>query len=127
MSMLFSRCILSVNEMERPTPEWIMHLPPDFRMQIEQAMESRVPNPELSMEIDCPECHRSFVAPFELQDFFFAELKQSNDLLFREVHYLAFHYHWSEQEIMAMSRKRRHHYIEVLAGEIEKLNDRIDQ
>jgi hypothetical protein len=127
MSMLFSRCILMVNEMERPAPEWIMRLPPDIRMQIEQAVESRAPNLELSMEIDCPECRRIFVAPFELQDFFFAELKQGSDLLFREVHYLAFHYHWSEQEIMAMPRKHRRHYIEVLAGEIEKLNDRIDQ
>lgn len=127
MNMLFSRCILAVNEMERPVPEWIMRLSPKIRMQIEQAMESIAPNLEMSMEVDCPECHRSFVAPFELQDFFFSELKQGSDLLFREVHYLAFHYHWSEHEIMAMPRKRRRHYIEVLAGEIEKLNDRTDQ
>ena len=42
--------------------------------------------------------------------------------LYREVHYLAYHYHWSESEIMAMTRDKRHTYIDVLADEIDGLN-----
>jgi hypothetical protein len=49
----------------------------------------------------------------------------NRDLLYREVHYLAYHYHWSEQEIMSMSQAKRRQYIAVLAEEIEKLNDAI--
>lgn len=121
---LLSRCILAVGGIESPAPEWIMRLPPAVRLKIEQAMESRAPGLELSMDIECPECKRGFVAPFELQDFFFSELKMGNELLFREVHYLAFHYHWSEREIMSMPRDRRRRCISVLADEIERLNAR---
>ena len=59
--------------------------------------------------------------PFDPQEFFFGELRTSRDLLDREVHYLAYHYHWSEQEIMAMPRDKRRRYIVVLADELEKL------
>jgi hypothetical protein len=124
LSTLLSRCILAAGAIERPAPEWVMQLPPDARLKIEQAMESRAPGLELSMDIECPECRRGFVAPFELQDFFFSELKMGGQLLFREVHYLAFHYHWSEHEIMSMPRDRRRRCISVLADEIEQLNAR---
>jgi hypothetical protein len=50
-------------------------------------------------------------------------VRTSCDLLYREVHYLAFNYHWSEEEIMGMSRERRRRYIEVLADAIDKINE----
>jgi hypothetical protein len=61
--------------------------------------------------------------PFDLQRFFFGELRTDSELLYRQVHYLAYHYHWAEPEIMAMPRTKRQKYIELLAGEIERLND----
>ena len=39
------------------------------------------------------------------------------------MHYLAYHYHWSEGEIMAMTRDKRRTYIDVLADAIEVLNN----
>ena len=59
------------------------------------------------MEAQCPECGHDFSVPFDPQEFFFGELRTSRDFLYREVHYLAYHYHWSEQEIMAMPRDKR--------------------
>ena len=44
--------------------------------------------------------------PFDIQRFFFGELRTDADLLYREVHYLAYHYHWSEREIMAMTARQ---------------------
>lgn len=126
MTVLLSRCIVKFGRINHPTPEWLLQLPPSVRLRIERDMEARAPNLELTMEAECPACRRSFIAPFELQDFFFGELKVGTELLFREVHYLAFHYHWSEQEIMNMPRERRRRYIETLSDEIEKLNDRIE-
>jgi hypothetical protein len=61
--------------------------------------------------------------PFDVQDFFFGELRTSRDLLYREVHYLAYHYHWGEREIMDMPRQKRRIYIDILAEEMGKLND----
>src|ERR1035438_176521 len=46
-----------------------------------------------------------------------------SELLYRQVHYLAYHYHWAEPEIMAMPRIKRQKYIELLAGETERVND----
>jgi hypothetical protein len=39
------------------------------------------------------------------------------------VHYLAYHYHWAESEIMEMTRDKRRTYIDVLAEAIGALND----
>ena len=126
LSTLLSRCLLSVGPVEAPTADWVSQLPASVKQQLEQEMESRAPNLELTMEAECPECKRTFIAPFELQDFFFGEIKIGTELLLREVHYLAFHYHWSEHDIMAMPRGRRRQYINVLSDEIEKLNEDIN-
>ena len=54
---------------------------------------------------------------------FFSELTAGESQLHRELHYLAYHYHWSEKEILSMDRDRRRKYIAILADEIERLND----
>jgi len=48
--------------------------------------------------------------PFDIHRFVLGELRTDRDLLYREVHYLAYHYHWSEQEIMAMTRDKRQRF-----------------
>lgn len=126
LSVLLSRCIQQFGSISKPDADWVTRLPASIRLLIEQEMEARAPSLDLTMEAECPECRRAFLAPFELQDFFFGELKIGTELLFREVHYLAFHYHWSEREIMDMPRNRRRRYIDVLSGEIEALNDQRD-
>jgi hypothetical protein len=116
-AMLLERCLLgplaNVNAEQ---------LSPLARMELEAHMEALAPRVELTMEGSCPECGQAFAVPFDLEGFIFAELKTSRDLLYREVHYLAYHYHWSEQEIMTMPKEKRRHYIEVLAEEIERLH-----
>jgi len=105
-----------------PRPEAIGRLSPAARAAIERRMEEVAPQVPLTMDVRCPECGRSFEMPFDLQDFFFGELRASRDLLYREVHYLAYHYHWSESEILGLTRNKRRDYIEILADEIERLN-----
>ena len=122
LSMLLQRCIQDIGTVASHRDVLIEELSPQARLEIERQMEAVAPKVELTMEAPCPECARTFAVPFDLQDFFFGELRTSRDLLYREVHYLAYHYHWSEQEIMDMSREKRRRYIEVLADEIERLN-----
>ena len=88
-------------------------------------MERVAPAVDLDMHLACPGCERAVVAPFELQDFFFGEIRTHRDFLYREVHYLAYHYHWSEADILSMPREKRRRYIEVLADELEKLGDAV--
>lgn len=123
LTQLLYRCVHSFDDNEELSIEFIRNLSPRTRMEIETQMEALAPGIDLMMEISCPECGRDFTVPFELQDFFFGELRTSLDLLRREVHYLAFHYHWSENEIMSMTREKRRGYIETLADEIERLNN----
>jgi len=122
---LLSRCITSIGELHHPDPAIIESLSPLARAEIDQAMAAVAPQVDLSLRGICPECGRPFAQPFDLQEFFFRELHISRELLYREVHYLAFHYHWGEGEIMGFSRSKRRMYIEILADEIERLNDAV--
>ena len=121
LALLLGRCIRSIGPIQDPGPEVIQRLSPVARLEIERQMETLAPQLDLAMEVACPECSREFTVPFDLQDFFLAELHTSRELLYREVHYLAYHYHWSEQEIMAMPREKRRKYIAVLVEEMERM------
>jgi hypothetical protein len=123
LSQLLGRCIKKIGPIENPCQEVVDKLSPLARMEIEKKMDAVGPKVDLSMETSCPECGRDFIVPFDLQDFIFGELRTDLDLLYREIHYLAYHYHWGEREIMEMSWEKRRRYIEVLADEIEKIND----
>lgn len=125
LTRLLERCITRLGPHENPGSDLVALISPVARMEIESRMASIAPKVNLNMGARCPECGREFNLPFELQDFFFGELRISQDLLYREIHYLAYHYHWSEQEIMQMPREKRRRYIEVLADEIERLNNAV--
>jgi hypothetical protein len=125
LAKLLGRCIQSIGRLTNPGEAVISRLSPAARLAIEQQMEMVAPKVELAMDVNCHECGREFSAPFDLHRFFFGEMRTSGDLLYREVHYLAYHYHWSEREIMEMTRDKRRRYIEVLADEIERLNNAV--
>lgn len=122
LSMLLERCILQIGEIYNPPGEVISLLSPMARFEIEKAIESAAPRLDLSMSVTCPECRREFEIPFDLQEMFFGEFRDNLDLLHREVHCLAYHYHWSEREIMEMPKSKRETYIEILSNELERIN-----
>jgi hypothetical protein len=125
LTKLLERCIQKIGPFKNLGTKFIHKLNPRARLEIEKHMEKIAPQVELTMDAHCPECGRKFELPFNLQDFFFGELQINQDLLYREVHYLAYHYHWSEGEILQMPRDKRRKYIEILADEIEQLNNAI--
>lgn len=118
---LFERCIIP-DDGDMSVTEIVRTLSVKARWILERVMQQEAPDLDLKMETACPECGRGFATPFDVQDFFFGELRASLDLLYRQVHYLAYHYHWSETEIMAMTKEKRMAYIEILADEMEALN-----
>ncbi len=120
---LLARCLLGTETGWDDTADLAARLSPRARLAVEREMEARAPRLDLDLDVTCPECGRASTVPFDVQDFFFGELSTSRDLLYRQVHYLAYHYHWSEREILEMPRDKRRAYIEVLADEIEAMND----
>jgi hypothetical protein len=121
LTRLLERCIVTPQAGQDPAAAAVARLSARARWEIEQAMEDRAPAVDLDMALVCAECGRGFTAPFHLQDFLFGELQISRDLLYRQVHYLAYHYHWNEREIMEMPRAKRLTYIDILAEENEAL------
>jgi hypothetical protein len=124
LSRLLARSVQKIGPFAPPGDERVAALSPMAREQIEAEMERVAPKVELTMDTTCSECGRDFALPFELERLFFGELRTDGDLLYRQVHYLAYHYHWGEGEIMAMPRNKRQTYIGLLADEIERLNNR---
>jgi hypothetical protein len=70
-----------------------------------------------------PRRHELSVRPLR---FFFAEWMTSAEGLYEEVHHLAYHYHWREQDILELPRSKRRRYLALLASKLEQLqgNDR---
>lgn len=122
LSLLLTRCILRYAGSSDLGLEQVRVMPALVRLEIEKAIEERAGDTELSMTTQCPHCAHQFDIPFDIQDFFFSELGSSRQRLYQEVHYLAYHYHWSESEIMSMSKDKRKQYVELLAEEIERMN-----
>jgi hypothetical protein len=119
---LLCRCVQRLGRHEPPDREHVSALSALARAEIDERMRQLAPKVEQSMTATCAGCGRAFVAPFDVQRLLLGELRTDGPLLYQEVHYLAYHYHWSEQEIMAMTRDKRRTYIDVLADAIEVLN-----
>ena len=121
LTALLARCVLRIGP-DQPDAEQIAALPASTRLEIEEGMRRVAPKVEQTLTAACAECGRTFVAPFDIHRFFLGDLRTDAALLYQEVHYLAYHYHWSESEIMAMTRDKRQTYIDVLSDAIEVLN-----
>lgn len=123
LTALLARCVLRLGPVEHPGPDALAALPVTVRAEIEECLRAVAPSVAQTMDAQCTECGRAFVAPFDVQRFFLGELRTEGAALYQEVHYLAYHYHWAEAEIMDMTRDKRRTYIEVLADAIGALND----
>jgi hypothetical protein len=78
------------------------------------SMEQLAPQVELELDLTCPECSHEFIAPFDTTTFFFDEMRINGEQLLREIHSLAFYYHWSESDILGLRRSRRRAYLALL-------------
>ncbi len=122
LTALLCRCVQRLGPYRPPDRERVSGLPAPVRAEIEERMRQVAPRVEQSITAVCVGCGRTFLAPFDVQRFLLGELRTDGRLLYEQVHYLAYHYHWSEREIMEMTRDKRHTYIDVLADAIEVLN-----
>lgn len=123
MAELLRRIIVAIGGQFDPDPALLVRLTPLARAEIDGALAAVAPRVDLTLRGVCPECGGPFRRPFDLAAFFFGELRLNRAQLYREVHYLAYHYHWSEGEIMGLPRQKRRMYLELLGEAIARLND----
>lgn len=87
---------------------------------IEERMAQVAPCVDLELDATCPECSGNFSVVIDLPALSLEELASDRLRLCQEVHFLAWHYHWPESEILAMSRRKRRGYIELLETELDR-------
>jgi hypothetical protein len=96
---------------DRPLPE---KLPQQLIDAIGSKLEEVDPLSEITLHLSCAECSHKFGASFDIEDFVYREMEMSLGDLESEVHWLAFHYHWSESEILSLPVRRRKRYISLI-------------
>jgi len=113
------RCVDRVvrdGEDERPVSNW----PTAVRDAVSEAMAELDPQAELALNVDCAACGRRLTTFFDAGAFLLREMAAGIDRLFREVHLLAYHYHWGESEIMGLSARKRRRYLRLLVDELSR-------
>ena len=115
--LLLRRCLLGLGVGGGPLvavtaktglPEAIQQDLPDLLARLD-------PQAELLLSLTCPNCGRAFTALFDAATYLFHEVSGRAAHLYREVHLLAFYYHWSEAEILGMTAIKRQRYLDLLA------------
>jgi hypothetical protein len=110
--LLMKRCVAEVIREGRGEP--LEFLPPTVASRLPEIMAQLDPQAEIRLNLACPECGRGFSTVLDTADYFFRELAGRSENLYREVHLLAFYYHWGEAEIMNMTARKRRCYLNLL-------------
>jgi len=114
---LLARTISRINSQSPVEEQAVATLPEGVQRRIEEQMEKLAPQGFVELEITCLECQELFSVPFDPASFFLAEIMGGRQSLEREVHFLAWHYHWRERDILALPRRKRRRYIELIHQE----------
>ena len=80
---------------------------------LDAALEAVAPAVVLAVEANCPEC--GYANDVDLDPY--RVLARRNDEILQQVHEIAVSYHWGEAEILALPRRRRLRYLQMIAGE----------
>jgi hypothetical protein len=91
--------------------------PASVLRRIDRALDALAPRLDGNLTGTCPACGQTVDLRFEPISYVLEELRDASTGLFAHVHELAFAYHWSEQSILALDRRRRHGYVAMVRGE----------
>lgn len=81
---------------------------------VSEELEKLDPNAEMTLTINCSICQNVIKTPFVVEEFVFEEMKRLSLHLVREIHWLAFNYHWSEKSILLLPYSKRKKYVELV-------------
>ncbi len=116
---LWCRIVAHVGERGPLTPEDWLALAPASRQAIALALARSGAAPELFFASRCPSCSAWLEVDLDPLDLLTRQFRLGADRLLAEVHSLAFHYGWSEDQILSLPRGRRWRYLELLQSQLE--------
>jgi len=112
-SVLMDRCVVTVTRDAKPATA--ANLPTEVQQRLADAVAQADPDADLRLDAPCPACGHHTSAVVDAASFLWAELDAWARGILAEVHLLASTYGWTEPEVLALSPRRRRHYLE-LAG-----------
>jgi hypothetical protein len=89
-------------------------LSPEQTDALARTMAELDPQADLRFAAECPECGELFSSELDAATYVRDETRSLEGTLRSEIHLLAFHYHWSEAEILALSAADRRAYVRFL-------------
>jgi len=116
--LLVQRCVIELTKNGRRMRNKAA-LPPILVESLSKRMVELDPQAEILLDLACPTCDHRFSAYFDIGDYFFRELLTHSQQLYREIHLLALHYHWSEGDILNMARSKRLRYLGLLSDALK--------
>lgn len=111
---LAERCLLSATF--RGHAASACELPDEVSNEVERRLAEADPQADIQLVMDCPACGRTNRVTFDIVPFFWREIENWAARMLREIHTLASAYHWSEEEILALSPTRRQCYLDLLGA-----------
>jgi hypothetical protein len=113
-ALLWSRIILDLAGQGAVSPQAWSSLNSGVRYSLSLALAEAQSGPVLNFVSPCPSCGAFMEVELDAAVLLAAEMGSSADRMFAEVHFLAYHYHWSEDAILSLPRDRRWRYLELV-------------
>ena len=113
---LLSACILRVASVEGGDGR--AALADDARRAVAEAIADRAPGVDTELELVCPECAQSFDVVLDPAALLLEEVRRGRGTFDREIHLLAFHYHWPLRDLLDLTRLQRQRYLRLLLAEL---------
>jgi hypothetical protein len=120
LAQLVQRCVLALEPSADGRAASAASLPVALEQTLSERMAELDPQAELLLRAGCPACGGAFRARFDIASFLKQRMTERAQVLYREVHLLAFHYHWSERDIVGMSARKRQRYLRLIETELAR-------
>jgi hypothetical protein len=116
--LILRRCVQKITdeqtgERSRPLPAAVADALADKMAELDQQAE-------ILLDLVCAACGASFQMPFDVANYFYQEIRGRESDLHRDVHLLAFNYHWSERDILRLTRRKRMLYLDLLSAALSE-------
>jgi hypothetical protein len=118
-ALLWSRLVLDLGGRGPMGPEAWLALGAETRGAIGLALAEQGSALDLAFLAPCPSCKALLEIELEPIDLLARELRLGEGRLLTEIHCLAWYYHWSEADVLALPRARRWRYLELLTRQVE--------
>lgn len=114
---LVERCLVNESELDA---KGLAELDDALVDRISAGLMKASPTLASAQPVQCPECGQPFEFKYDPVLSLTGELRAARRSLLKEVHYLAYHYHWSLGDILGLPRTLRREYLELLDDELRR-------